>query len=270
MLDDFPSTHGEDRENLILDIVKNQPDRVTYDWSTIKSDHEGHSATFFVMSDALKIDGVRVNVNAATKQKIADEWSAMLMTAKIADMIWHQAEVRLEPRPRSITSSTQAMIDHSKDIDKQLEGKEYEGKLISTVGKYWIIDSAMANGRFGSRQAINYGWHFKGTSFQGITGGVNASLLKDPDNGMYWKMIQTIGGHHDDTHVDYSQICRLVSRQCVVNGKARDLQEILKDPELSYLASHSGPQPVLRQASVPAPNVVFIPGGVFADGKWHS
>lgn len=270
MLDDFPSKHGKDREDLILDIVKNQQDRLSYDWSTLKTEHHGHHATFWVMSDALKIDGVRVNVTAHTLQLIADEWAAMLMTAKISDLIWHNTEIILEPRPRPITSSTQAMIDHSKDIDKQLEGIDYKGKLLSTVGKDWIIDSVMTRPRFPNNQAVNYGWHFEGNSFQGINGGPNASLLRNPETDSYWKMIQTIGSHHDSSHVDYSQVARLVSRQCIVDGKVRDLHDILKDPELSYLASHSGPQPILRQPGVPKPNVIFIPGAIIAPDDDYS
>lgn len=257
MLDDFPVSHGSEREDLILDIVKNQQDRLDFEWSSLKIQNEEHVGMFFVLSDALKIDGIRINLTAHTQQQIADSWGAMFLTAKLADLIWHNAQVRLEPRPRSITSSTEAMIKHSQDIDKQLENVDYEGKLLSTVGKYWIIDSKMAHSSR-PNQAINYGWHFKGQSFQGISGGYNASLLKDPANGMYWKMIQTIGTHHSNSHVDYSQICRLVARDCVIDGQSMDLMEVLQDPDLSKLVSHTGVQPVLRQPGVPEPNIIFV------------
>ena len=257
MLDDFPASNGSDREDLILDIVKNQQDRLGFEWSSLKLQNEEHVGMFFVLNDALKIDGIRINLTAATQQRIADYWGAMLLTAKLADLIWHNAQVRLHPCPRQITSSTEAMIKHSQDIDKQLENVDYEGKLISTVGKHWIIDSKLATPKV-PNQAINYGWHFKGHSFQGISGGYNASLLKDPQSGMYWKMIQTIGTHHDSAHVDYSQICRLVTRECIIDGQSMDLMEVLQDPDLSNLVSHTGPQPVLRQPGVPEPNVIFV------------
>lgn len=256
MLDDFPAKHGPEREHLILDIVDSQQDRLSYDWCTLKVEEGDHSAVFYVMDDALKIDGIRVNVTAATEQRIADRWGALLLTAKLADWIWHHAEVRIEPRPRAITSSTQGMIKHSQAIDKQLTDED-SGKLISTVGKHWIIDEKLTNPKI-PKMALNYGWHFKGSSFQGINGGTNASLLKDPANGMYWKMIQTIGSVHSSIHVDYSQICRLVTRECIVDGKKMDLVEMLKDPELAGLASHTGPLSVFRQPDVPEPNIIFV------------
>lgn len=257
MLEDFPSTNGPDREKLILDIVDNHKKRLSYEWYSLKLEHNGHHGIFFVMADALKIDGIRVNVTADTQQRIADKWGSCFLTAKLCDLIWHNADIRLEPRPRSITSSTKAMIAHSQDVDKQLKNIDSTKKLISNVGKYWIIDSKMNNPRF-SNQAINYGWYFKESTFQGITGGPNASLLKNPETGSYWKMIQTIGKNHNSFHTDYSQICRVVTRECFVDDKPMDLHDVLKDPELSYLISHTGPQPILRQPGVPEPMTVFI------------
>jgi len=255
MLNDFPSKHGPDREKLILDIVDNQQDRLSYSWYPLNVEQDGHMATFYVMDDALKIDGVRVNVTADTEQRIADRWGAMLLTAKLSDLIWHHAEVRLEPCPRKITSSTKGMIEHSLDVDDQLN-HDPEGKLISTVGKNWIIDEKLANKK---GMACNHGWHFKGNSFQGIKGNVNPSLLKNPDTKTYWRLIQSLGTAHDfNNHTDYSQICRLVTRECIVDEETRDLVEILKDPELAKLASHTGPLSVFRQPGVPEPNTVFV------------
>ncbi len=256
MLDDFPPIHCKDRENLILDIVQNQQDRLSFSWYPLKVAQDGHLGIFYVLSDALKIDGVRVNLTAETEQKIADLWGCMLLTAKLCDLIWHNAEIRVEPYTMSITSSTRAMIEHSQNIDKQLpEG--YEGKLISTVGKDWIIDSKMSKPKV-ANQAVNYGWHFVGNSFKGISGNINSSLLKDPKTGQYWKVIQPPSLYHNYAHSDYSQVCRLVTRECNIDGVTMDLADVLKDPKLSKLISHSGPQQILRQPGVPSPEILFI------------
>jgi hypothetical protein len=37
-----------------------------------------------------------------------------------------------------------------------------------------------------------------------------------------------------------------------------DLADVLKDPKLSKLVSHSGPQQILRQPGVPSSEILFI------------
>jgi len=37
-----------------------------------------------------------------------------------------------------------------------------------------------------------------------------------------------------------------------------DLADVLKDPKLSKLVSHSGPQQILRQPGVPDPKIMAI------------
>ena len=246
MLDDFPSTPGKDRERLILDIIESGPERISYNWVPLKIEHKEHVGEFLVLADALKIDGIRINVTAITNQLIADRFVAMMLTAKLADHIWHQADIKIKPRPRPITASIKAMIEHSQDIDKQLVGSDCTNKIISTVGKYWILDSKLAKPKV-PNQAINYGWHFSGSNYNGISGNVNASLLKDPNNGMYYRVIQPASSHHNGIHSDYSQICGLVARECTIDGIRMDIEHVLKDPELSYIVSHTGVQPILRQ-----------------------
>jgi hypothetical protein len=256
MLSDFPSTHGKTREDLILDIVEKQQDRLSYDWYSLKIEHKGHNAQFFVMSDALKIDGIRINVTAHTQQVIADKWGCTLLTAKLSDLIWHNADIRLKPCPRKITSSTKGMINHSQDIDKQLEDIDCSGKLLSTVGKNWIITNKLISK---PGIACNHGWHFSGNSFQGINGNVNPSLLKNPETKTYWKLIQSMGTAHDSiNHSDYSQICRLVCRECIINGKTMDLIDVFKDKTLSTLVNHDGVLNYTRVSTVPESSVVFV------------
>jgi hypothetical protein len=242
----LPPNVGPEREAAILQAVLDG--RATMEWAKVTSSHQGHVAEFNVFADALKIEGVRVNVSAETEQKIADSMGCLLLTPKIADLLWEQAVVRIEPRPRSITATTKAMVEHSFAIDKQLEALEGSSPgLIQTVGKHWVIDEALASkpGR-----AMNYGWHFAGSSYQGISGEVTASLLKDPKTRQYARLIQGRGTAHDMHHSDYSQVCVLVASQCTVDGVERTLEEVLQDSELAPLASHTGKMTILRQPGV--------------------
>jgi hypothetical protein len=242
----LPPTSGPNREAAILQAVKDG--KTTFKFAALDVKVGDNEATFFVFSDALKLDGIRVNVCAATQQQIADTLGCVLPTAKIADHIFLNAEIIVPPKFRPITSSTQAMIDHSKDIDKVVGNKS---GLISTVGKHWIIDDVLYNKNIGT--ACNYGWHFKG-GLPGIKGDLPVSYKDLP--GV--RLIQSRGTFHDFKHSDYSQTCTLVARECEVNGKSMDILEVLKDPKLAYLASHSGPLKILRQPGVKDPKINFI------------
>ncbi len=240
----LPPSAGTAREGAILDRVLAGTFEVR--WATLTSQHQGHEAEFEVFADALKIDGVRVNVSADTQQKIADVLGCFLLTPKLADLLWAQRGVTLPPFPRPITSSTTAMIEHSAKIDAALSQLPPTEGILATVGKHWVLDNALASkpGR-----AMNYGWHFEGAAYQNIKGEVCASLLKEP-SGSYTRLIQGRGTAHDRYHVDYSQTCVLVARTARVDGQPMDLSELLTNSELAPLASHQGPLVLLRQPGV--------------------
>jgi len=246
----FPSNLQE-REQYILDQV--QAGKYEIDWVPIKSMNDDDEVTLWVSADALKVEGTRVNVMAETQQKIADVLGAKLLTAKIADLIWLQADLILPPFPRAITSSTEAMIEHSGKIDNAIEalGGAAPGNLISTVGKHWLIDNKLAQKTVGT--AMNYGWHFFGQSYQGINGEAVASLEKDPKTGMYYRLIQGRGTAHDMHHVDYSQTAMFVLRACHVNGEAAWLDDVMVDEKYAKLVNVEGVMTVLRQPGVPEP-----------------
>jgi hypothetical protein len=235
VLEDFPREHGQERDDAIINAIANN--RHSFSFSQITSEHNGKTAIFFIFSDAFKIDGVRVNVSANLMQKLADSFECILPTSKLYDLAWHQASTRIQPFPRPITSSTDAMIEHSQKIDTALENAGYTEGLVSTVGKVWVLDNMLSKK---PGMACNYGWHFSGgNSYQGISGDVNSSLLKSP-SGMYWYMIQSRGYHHDKTHDDYSQVCVLVSKKCYVDNQEMNICDLLQDPELAHLANVDG------------------------------
>ena len=90
-----------DREKYILERVIGGEFEAT--WVPVEYSVKGISVKFDVMEDALKIDGVRVNVSAKLQQNLADLFDASLMTAQIADLIYMSASRRIDPAPMSIS-----------------------------------------------------------------------------------------------------------------------------------------------------------------------
>lgn len=239
MLNGCPSEAGKDRDDFLFEEIKSG--KADFSYSTITSSFSDHKAEFYVFSDALKIDSVRINVSAELQQKIADSLDCMLLTARLADMIWIQKDCTIKPLPRLISSSTVSMIAHSQSIDNELAKFGTEPKLISTVGKHWIVDNDLA---WHIGRAINYGWHFANNDFVGPT---EYSVSKD-EAGKQIKMIQGRGWGHDIHHVDYSQTCVLVSNQCKLDGNLIDLKTLLGNNVSCNLASHQGPLKIFRQS----------------------
>jgi len=251
----FPENLAQ-RNAYILDKVSKGDFHV--DWVPVKSSANGHTATFWVTGDALKVDGVRVNADAITEQKIADAIGAMLLTPKLADLIFQQADIRLLPMPRPITSSSLAMADQSMKIDQAIISKvgsldAARDKLVSTVGKHWVVTNEL--GKAGPSKAQNYGWHFVGV-MAGVPNENAVSGVTDPATGKAIKVIQGPWMAHGPTHTDYSQNVVLVSKTAEVDGRRMTMADVLSSPELAPLASHQGVVRTLRQPGVPeAPGV---------------
>lgn len=253
----FPESIPE-RDAYILSRIK--VGDFDINWVPISSVINGHVATFWVSADALKVDGVRVTMTARGEQQAADLMGASLLTPKLADLMFLQADIVLPPMTRPLDvqngtmSTAKVMVAQSRDIDKAIIAKagslaDAKDKLVSTVGKDWVITQALARK---PEAGANYGWHFHGPKFANLSGEVMASLAKDPATGAYLRGLQGIGTRHDSIgHTDYSQNVRLVLNKVNVDGQIVPLATVLTTPELAPLASHEGAMTVLRQPGTP-------------------
>lgn len=238
MSNNFPEKIA-DREKYIYDQVV--AGNFEAEWTPLQYTSGGQTILFNIMKDALKIDGIRVNVSAELQQKLADVFNASLLTSHIADLMFINAVHRVEPCPMTISSTVASMVKHSQMVDTKV-GSNPTG-LVASPGKHWILDKKLD---WNTSKACNYGWHFVGTNYKGIKGHPVGSK-QNKLNGSPISVIQPNACAHDMKHSDYSQICQLVSQECWIDGQSYRLSNILQDPSKCDLACAGGPLFNVRQ-----------------------
>lgn len=233
-IDSLPNKPCLERDQAILKSIENNI--ITYNWIPITSTIKGHTAVFQVCDDAVRVeleDGVRFRfqVSATLAQQCADLMNASLITAKISDLSYQQAEIIVDasilyPSPDMVT------IAKSKDWNKMVE-KKRAGRigLFRDCGKSWILSNRLTS----SNGAINYGFYDHTAPYSGPAG---------------LKMWQTIGTRHDRLHTDYSQTLLLMNKECQVDGNFINVTEVMKNPELAPLLSYEGVLKFTRQPGV--------------------
>jgi hypothetical protein len=232
-------------------------------WKRVVSRAGGHEGRFWVASDTLRFgvegpnadptdwDWVRVSTTATTAQQIADVLGVLMPTARLSDLAYLQADVKLEPHTQNPAATTHAMLAHQACIEAERAGRR---GLAATVGKDWILAPELwpqdgPRHPLGIDGAVNYGWHTKQRPrlhgpFEWPPGALGAVVL--------W---QQPGRRHDRWHEDYSQwVSRFVHPVCVVDGGRRATADIYVSPDLSILVSINGPMGGCRMPNVPLPN----------------
>jgi hypothetical protein len=172
-----------------------------------------------VMPDYLAIgsdaDFVRVPMTPLTAARIADAFGCALPTRKLVDDIYRSAAVKLEPKPLTENREAAAtFLRHHTLIEEQRDGKKL-GALVAGIKKDVVVTNRLAEKP--DRVAI-YGWH-------------------TPDG----KPIQPLTIVHVNWYVDYSHGVRLVKRNVLVDGKARDIRQASYAGDVHALFCDEGP-----------------------------
>jgi hypothetical protein len=214
------------REAEILAAVKDGSARIR--WGTIESAWKDHTATLFVMRDALAVgtddDFVRVPVRCDTAQAIADHLGALLPTPHVADMIYDAADVKLAPMPQNTwvkdntMGQTSRVLEYHALVQRGLDAAGAQaGHLLANMGKHWVITNRLWEpGRKGF--AANYGWHRGPTSADAL-----------------WQPVEV--GHGFAIWVDYSQLLQLVGPVMIVDGETMSTVDVMQSPDLYGLVS---------------------------------
>lgn len=177
-------------------------------------------AKIWVTGDYVSIgkdsDFVRTPMSPVTAQHIADHYGFILPTTKIVDLIYEQADIKLEPitfTPNSSMVSTGKYLQHNELIEKQLKGKKHN-TLIAGHKKDVVLTNLLNHK---ARKVAIYGWHRL--------------------NG---KAIQPLSLVHGNYYADYSHGIRLVSNTVEINGESHPIEFVLKDPNMSKILSYEG------------------------------
>ena len=227
----LPEKSGPERDQKILEAVSSG---LAYcNWLPITSQISGHQATFYVCDDAVRVDledgsRFRMQVHATLSQKCADIMEASLVTAKINDLTYKQAQVVLNATillPVSMTTTSK-----SKKYNELLEKKRGgQTGLIRDCGKAWIVSNSLGKS---ANVAVNYGFYDP------------KALYKNPVGIRLW---QNVGTRHDRYHTDYSQTLILMDKKCEVDGQKMNVIDVMKSPELCELLSYEGVLKFTRQ-----------------------
>jgi len=180
-----------------------------------------HSLQYGVMPDYLAIgsddDFCRIPMNPRTACRLAELFGGSLLTAKISDHVWTQAEVRLAPFNYVPVGNANELVtkfaEHNAHIEKQLaEAGGDHGQLVAGIKKDVILSSRIADR---TDRVVIYGWHrTDGNPIQPVYSG-----------HVYW-------------YVDYSHGIRFMNNQVLLDGKPAFVTDILKDPVLFRVLSN--------------------------------
>lgn len=186
-----------------------------------------HCLEVDVLPDVLCVgtddDFIRVPLTPMTAQRIADMFSATLITPFLSDQVWRQADLRIDPThvtmpPTAEMSSTQWFVEQNAKIELARAGR---AGLIAGHKKDVVLTNALLLPEFPDRVAI-YGWHLlNGKPIQGL----NPSKGFDPKHT------------HTRAYLDYSHGIRLASQVVFVDGGERDWLEVVVNEELSMMAN---------------------------------
>lgn len=187
-----------------------------------------HKVIFEVMPDYLAvgsdIDFCRIPMNPYTAQRLADEFGASLITAKISDLIYSMAEIKLKPFNYVPVGNANELVTKFEEHNSQTESQFKEaggkhGQLVAGIKKDVILSGRLATQ---PNKVVIYGWH-------------------KPD-GM---PIQPVYSGHVWWYVDYSHGIRFINNQVLIDRKSVLFTDILKDPVLYKIFSDED-EPMLQ------------------------
>ncbi len=185
---------------------------------------ENYEIIFFTVCDYMAIgsdtDYLYIPMTPSTAQYLADNMNCLLPTKKIVDVIYAQAETKLKPQPippSDKMTTIPVFKQHTDSIKQQIGLNRSSNNIIAGHKKDIIISNKIYSSDRNYERVVIYGWHLS---------------VNNP--------IQPVYNGHIAEYADYSHGVRLISKTAVVNGDSVQVEDILKDSNLSKLLSSEG------------------------------
>jgi len=194
------------------------------------ADGKGHTLVLQALPDVLSIGTdearLRMPLTPLGAQRVADAWTCVLPTPKVARSVWEAAQ-KAPPEPwgppyDATMMGTDRIVAHNARVDATVQRLGLDAARLLAGHKKDVVLSARLAAR--PTQVAIFGW------FQ--PGG---------------QPIQPLSLIHENTYLDYSHGIRMVSRECVLDGITVDLAWLMQDKELHTAVSDEGPMPLVRQ-----------------------
>ncbi len=201
---------------------------------TINQSISGNSyaLSFYTLCDYMAIgsdeDYFYIPMTPSTAQYLADSLNCILPTKKMVDIIYNNAEFKLQPQPipPSDTMTTVPVFWlHTGLVKQQFNQLGFDRSANNIVGgtkKDIIISNKIYSLDRNYERVVIYGWHL----------GVN-------------NPIQPVYNGHIAMYADYSHGVRLISNLAFLNGDSVQVEDIITQQSLWILLSNEGiiPQP---------------------------
>jgi len=200
---------------------------------------KNYELIFFTVCDYIAIGSdqnyLYIPMTPSTSQYLADLMDCSLPTKKIVDIIYTKAEIKLDPQPippSDKMTTVPVFSQHTDSIKQQITqiGLDRSAdNIIAGHKKDIIISNKIYSTDRNYDRVVIYGWHLS------------------EDNP-----IQPVYNGHIALYADYSHGVRLISDVAFINGDLIQIDDILKDPNLSILLSNEG---VISEPYYPASDI---------------
>lgn len=212
------------------------------------------TAVLSVQSDVLAIgtiaDHVRMPLTTPYAQSVANLFGALLPTPWLEYAIWKSAPAKLAPHAMStnLYGNLEQYAAHSRFIDEQLIAQSIPpGTLVAGIKKGVVVANFYKAGK-----VLLFGWYRPSPPFPDVFD--DGQPMESPTR----QPIQPKSNVHAEGYVDYSQVIRLISPICTVNGQPMETAALYQHPTLYRLvnpdvANPPGQRGPIRTPRYPAP-----------------
>ena len=186
-----------------------------------------YELTFFTACDYLAIgsdeDYLYMPLTPGTAQYLADKLDCTLPTKKMVDLIYNNADIKLRPQPippSDTMTTVPVFVQHTDSIRQQISKLGIDrsaDNILAGHKKDIILSNKIYSPDRNFARVVIYGWHLS---------------IGHP--------IQPVFNGHNDQYADYSHGERFIAVKALLNGKTVQIENILKDSDLSALLSDEG------------------------------